>query len=59
MLKDLNLGYLTWCSFLGWKVKTIMPFTQGDQKVIFLALIRFGETLDEPNVGRPRLKIIA
>ena len=30
-----------------------------DQKVIFHALVSFGETRDKPNFGRPRLKIIA
>jgi len=30
VLKDLNLGYPTWCSLLGWAVKAIMPFTRGD-----------------------------
>ena len=25
--KDLNLGYPTWFSLLGWAVKNVMPFT--------------------------------
>ena len=44
MLKDLNLGYLTWLSLLDWAVKTVMPFTRDNQKVIFHALVGFGET---------------
>ena len=59
VLKDLNLGYPTWCSLLGWAVKAIMPFTRGDQKIIFHAFVGFRETQDEPNFKKPRLKVIA
>ena len=59
VLKDLNLGYPTWLFLLGWAVKTVMPFTKGNQVVILHALVGLGKTQDESNHGRPRLKVVA
>ena len=58
MSKDLNLGHPTWFPLPGRAVKTIMPFTGGDQVVIFHALVGFWETRNEPNDKRLRLKVI-
>ena len=49
--------YPTWLSLTDWAVKTIMSFPQNYQKVIFHALLGFGEARDKTDDGGSRLKV--
>ena len=55
----LNLKYPTWLPLLCRIMKTIMPLTQDNQKILVHALVRFGETRDEPNFEDPIFKVIS
>ena len=40
-------------------MKSIMPFTQDNQKILVHALVRFGETQDESDFRDPSFKVVS
>lgn len=56
---SVSLKYPTWFPLSCWAMKTIVPFTQDNQKIFIHALIRFEETQDESDFGDSSFKVIS
>ena len=54
----LNLKYPTWLPLLCWTMKTIMPLTWDNQKILVHAFFRFEETRDKLDFRDPSFEVI-
>ena len=59
MLRNLILGYPTWCSCSNWAVKTIVPLPEGEQIIILQALVGLRKVGYQSNNIEPGLEVIS
>ena len=57
--RNLNLGYPTWICLPSWALKTVVPFSGGNQVVILHAFVGLRKTRYQSNNIRPRLEVIS
>ena len=56
--RDLTLWCPTWFSYLDWAVKTVVPLSGDDQKVVFQAFVGLGKAGYQPHLIGPGLQVI-